>query len=76
MLVTTTDTLQDQQIETYLEIVTAEVVYGTNVLRDFSQELEILSVDVREAMKESSKKGNKKLLKNCNREPKSLMLML
>ena len=35
MLVTTTDTLQDQQIETYLEIVTAEVVYGTNVLRDF-----------------------------------------
>lgn len=35
MLVTTTDTLQDQQIETYLGIVTAEVVYGTNVLRDF-----------------------------------------
>ena len=35
MLVSTTDTLQDQKIEEYLGIVTAEVVYGTNVLRDF-----------------------------------------
>ncbi len=35
MLVTTTDTVQNQSIETYLGIVTAEVVYGTNVLKDF-----------------------------------------
>ena len=35
MLVTTTDTIQNQSIETYLGVVTAEVVYGTNVLRDF-----------------------------------------
>ena len=35
MLVSTTDTLQDRAIEAYLGIVTAEVVYGTNVLRDF-----------------------------------------
>jgi uncharacterized protein YbjQ (UPF0145 family) len=35
MLVTTTDTLQNYLIEDYLGIVTAEVVYGTNVLRDF-----------------------------------------
>ncbi|WP_319422009.1 YbjQ family protein [Pleurocapsa sp. FMAR1] len=35
MLVSTTDTLQNQPIATYLGIVTAEVVYGTNVLRDF-----------------------------------------
>ncbi len=35
MLVTTTDTIQNQSIETYLGIVTAEVVYGTNVLKDF-----------------------------------------
>jgi len=35
MLVTTTDTIQNQPITTYLGIVTAEVVYGTNVLRDF-----------------------------------------
>lgn len=34
MLVTTTDTIQNQPIETYLGIVTAEVVYGTNALRD------------------------------------------
>jgi uncharacterized protein YbjQ (UPF0145 family) len=35
MLVTTTDTIQNQPIKAYLGIVTAEVVYGTNVLRDF-----------------------------------------
>ncbi len=35
MLVTTTDTIQNQTIKTYLGVVTAEVVYGTNVLRDF-----------------------------------------
>ena len=35
MLITTTDTLQDAVVESYLGIVTAEVVYGTNALRDF-----------------------------------------
>ena len=34
MLVTTTDTIQNQSIATYLGVVTAEVVYGTNALRD------------------------------------------
>jgi len=34
MLVTTTDTIQNQDISTYLGVVTAEVVYGTNALRD------------------------------------------
>jgi uncharacterized protein YbjQ (UPF0145 family) len=35
MIVTTTDVLQGAIIESYLGIVTAEVVYGTNALRDF-----------------------------------------
>lgn len=35
MLVTTTDTVQNHSIETYLGIVTAEVVYGTNAFKDF-----------------------------------------
>lgn len=35
MLVTTTDTVQNRVIDEYLGIVTAEVVYGTNVLKDF-----------------------------------------
>ena len=35
MIVTTTDTIQGQSIENYVGIVTAEVVYGTNALRDF-----------------------------------------
>ena len=34
MLVTTTDTIQNQTVDTYLGVVTAEVVYGTNALRD------------------------------------------
>jgi uncharacterized protein YbjQ (UPF0145 family) len=35
MIVTTTDVIQGAVIESYLGIVTAEVVYGTNALRDF-----------------------------------------
>ncbi|NEO98594.1 MAG: YbjQ family protein [Symploca sp. SIO2E9] len=35
MIVTTTDVIQGAIIEAYLGVVTAEVVYGTNVLRDF-----------------------------------------
>lgn len=35
MIVTTTDVIQGAQIDAYLGIVTAEVVYGTNALRDF-----------------------------------------
>lgn len=35
MLLTTTDVLQGVEIEGYLGIVTAEVVYGSNALRDF-----------------------------------------
>ena len=34
MLTTTTDTVQGYEITQYLGIVTAEVVYGTNALRD------------------------------------------
>ena len=35
MIVTTTETIQVWSIENYVGIVTAEVVYGTNALRDF-----------------------------------------
>ena len=35
MIVTTTDQLQGSTIQSYLGIVTAEVVYGSNALRDF-----------------------------------------
>lgn len=34
MLVTTTDTIQNQEITDYVGIVTAEVIYGTNAIRD------------------------------------------
>jgi uncharacterized protein YbjQ (UPF0145 family) len=35
MILSTTDVLQDKEIETYLGVVTAEVVYGSNALRDW-----------------------------------------
>lgn len=35
MLTTTTDVLQGLEVESYLGLVTAEVVYGSNALRDF-----------------------------------------
>lgn len=35
MILTTTDVLQQATIESYLGVVTAEVVYGSNALRDF-----------------------------------------
>lgn len=35
MIVTTTDVIQGAVIHSYLGIVTAEVVYGSNFLRDF-----------------------------------------
>lgn len=35
MILTTTDVIQNAVIESYLGIVTAEVVYGTNALKDF-----------------------------------------
>lgn len=35
MILTTTDVLQGAIVESYLGIVTAEVVYGSNFLRDF-----------------------------------------
>ncbi|MFE4106346.1 YbjQ family protein [Almyronema epifaneia] len=35
MIVTTTDVLQGKVISDYLGVVTAEVVYGSNALRDF-----------------------------------------
>ncbi|MCM1984107.1 YbjQ family protein [Lyngbya confervoides] len=35
MILTTTHSLQNHEIEEYLGIVTAEVVYGSNAIRDF-----------------------------------------
>jgi uncharacterized protein YbjQ (UPF0145 family) len=35
MILSTTDVIQGAVVESYLGVVTAEVVYGTNALRDF-----------------------------------------
>lgn len=35
MILSTTDVIQNAEIQSYLGIVTAEVVYGSNAIRDF-----------------------------------------
>ncbi len=35
MILSTTDVLQNTNVEAYLGVVTAEVVYGSNAIRDF-----------------------------------------
>ncbi|MBE9212562.1 MAG: YbjQ family protein [Nostocales cyanobacterium 94392] len=35
MIITTTDVIQGAIVESYLGVVTAEIVYGSNFLRDF-----------------------------------------
>ena len=35
MIITTTDVIQGAIVESYLGVVTAEVVYGSNFMRDF-----------------------------------------
>ena len=35
MILSTTDAIQGHEVEAYLGIVTAEVIYGSNALRDF-----------------------------------------
>jgi uncharacterized protein YbjQ (UPF0145 family) len=35
VIITTTDVVQGRTVESYLGVVTAEVVYGSNALRDF-----------------------------------------
>lgn len=35
MILTTTDVIQGTVVQSYLDVVTAQVVYGSNFLRDF-----------------------------------------
>jgi uncharacterized protein YbjQ (UPF0145 family) len=71
MITTTTDVLQNVQIESYLGIVTAEVVYGSNALRDFFAGIRdiiggrtgsyerVFEQGQREAVEELQKRGQK-----------------
>lgn len=58
MIVTTTDNIQNQEISSYLGVVTAEVIYGTNALRDFLLGFVICLEGVLVVMKKFLKKPN------------------
>ncbi len=72
MLLTTTDVLQGREVERYLGIVTAEVVYGTNVLRDFLAALRNIIGGRTKTYEEVFEKAQKKVLEELEQRAKHL----
>jgi uncharacterized protein YbjQ (UPF0145 family) len=72
MLLTTTDVLQGREVERYLGIVTAEVVYGTNVLRDFLATLRNIIGGRTGAYERVFEQGQKEALEELERRAKRL----
>lgn len=64
MIVTTTDVIQGAEIQSYLGIVTAEVVYGTNALRDFLRAFGTSSAGAPAVMRKYSSRGSETPLPN------------
>ncbi|MGY2752792.1 uncharacterized protein YbjQ (UPF0145 family) [Thermostichus sp. MS-CIW-21] len=72
MLLTTTDVLQGREVERYLGIVTAEVVYGTNVLRDFLAALRNIIGGRTRTYEEVLENAQKKVLEELEQRAKRL----
>ncbi len=72
MLLATTDVLQGKEVERYLGIVTAEVVYGTNVLRDFLAALRNIIGGRTRTYEEVFEKAQKKVLEELEQRAKHL----
>ncbi|MFS8781139.1 YbjQ family protein [Synechococcus sp. W55.1] len=72
MLLTTTDVLQGVEIEGYLGIVTAEVVYGSNALRDFFAGIRDIIGGRTGAYERVFEQGQKEALEELERRAKRL----
>ncbi|HIK20474.1 MAG TPA: YbjQ family protein [Synechococcus sp. M44_DOE_062] len=72
MLLTTTDVLQGVEIESYLGIVTAEVVYGSNALRDFFAGIRDIIGGRTGAYERVFEQGQKEALEELGRRAKRL----
>ncbi|MGD1866642.1 MAG: YbjQ family protein [Phormidesmis sp.] len=72
MILSTTDSLQGENIQNYLGIVTAEVVYGSNALRDFFAGIRDVLGGRTGAYERVFEKGQKDALKELEARAKRL----
>ena len=72
MLLSTTETLQGHEIREYLGLVTAEVVFGSNALRDFFAGLRDFVGGRTGAYEQLFEKGNQEALKEIEKRAKRL----
>ena len=72
MILSTTDSLQGENIQIYLGIVTAEVVYGSNALRDFFAGIRDVLGGRTGAYERVFEKGQKDALKELEARAKRL----
>ncbi|MEM1368694.1 MAG: YbjQ family protein [Cyanobacteria bacterium P01_H01_bin.15] len=72
MILTTTDYLQNTTVTEYLGVVTAEVVYGSNALRDFFAGIRDFVGGRTGSYEEVFLKGHQEALKELERRAKKL----
>lgn len=72
MILTTTDTIQDASVASYLGIVTAEVVYGSNALRDFLAGIRDIIGGRAGSLEEVFKKGQQEAIAELERRASRL----
>lgn len=72
MILTTTDVIEGTRVKAYLGIVTAEVVYGTNVLRDFFAGIRDFMGGRTGSYEEIFQKGHQKALQELEQRARKL----
>lgn len=72
MLITTTETLQGREIREYLGPVTAEVVFGSNALRDFFAGIRDFVGGRTAAYEQLFEKGHEEVLKEIEKRGKRM----
>ncbi len=72
MIITTTDSIEGQVIESYQGVVTAQVVYGTDALKDFFAKLRDVVGGRTGSYEDLFKQGQKKALEELKNQAKAL----
>ena len=72
MIITTTDTIQGVVIESYKGVVTAQVVYGSNAIRDFFAKLRDVVGGRTGSYEDLFRDGQNKALEELKKKAKAL----
>ncbi len=72
MIITTTDSIEGAVIESYLGVVTAEVVYGSNVVKDMFAKLRDVIGGRTSSYEDLFRDGQKKALEELEKKAKGL----